>query len=149
MPDTNTSKMTAFMVAAKALVETVSGVGAVIIMGQRDAVEVFARAKSKASGQVVTIQPVGGNNPATDVAGPRMDNSFQIHIYDHPGLRKKLSPHGFELCEQIMRTVHKANTQALKSACQDCLVLSWNIEQEGGADIYVIPLQVNFHFSPL
>ena len=78
MPDTNTSKMTAFMVAAKALVETVSGVGAVIIMGQRDAVEVFARAPPPTSpGRgwttrfkfIFTIIPDSGKN------SPLMDSN--------------------------------------------------------------------------
>lgn len=152
MPDDNSSKVSAFMVAAKELLEaTVPGCPAVVIMGTHDIGQVLKEAGEKAKGQVISIELVSGTNPDTDAAGPAMDETIQFQLYDHPSMRGKDARHGLELREDIMRALHQTKsppgTRQRTGFCYDCVVTGAFREVIDDADIYVINTTVKFNFT--
>lgn len=69
MPDNNASKVSAFMVAAKALLEEkVDDCPPVVIMGEHDVEKVMDEAEAKAQGQVISIELADGTNPVKNHA---------------------------------------------------------------------------------
>jgi|TARA_R110000796_G_scaffold167313_1_gene284181 hypothetical protein len=150
MPDTNSSKLTTFMVAVKAMMEaSVPSIGNVVILGQRDAESTIRLMGQKGGGQAVSIMPVGGNVPNTNIKGPNMTTKFQVSIYDNPNLRSSSAVHGYELCEQIFRLLHRTNNQGLLAQCQDTVVTDWFLEQDEGADVYTVSLDTTLKYNPL
>lgn len=148
----NTSKITAFMVATKALVEeSVPGVGEVIILGMSEVKTIVELFNRRGEGQSLSIMPTGGSNEQDNVAGPKITTNFQITIYDSPNQRRKRARHGYEITEDVMRLMHKQNTQGLKGQCEDCLVSDWFVEpvEDAAADLYTVSLAVKFNYQPI
>ena len=148
---TTTSKIGAYMATVKALLEQrITGIGEVVLLGQRDVEAVIKAAAQKGGGQCVTMMAVGGENTQPNSrSGLEISTTFQISIYDSPNRRDHYARHGYELVEDIMRALQGQDYQEMPGQCSDTAIGSWFIEQDGGADIYTIPVTAKLKYTPI